>query len=43
MRILKIIDKSQSVNEKPISVAKIVSAGIYTMKKEIPSKKVVKK
>jgi hypothetical protein len=31
------------VNERPINVAKIVGAGIYTMKKEIITKKVVKK
>ena len=34
MRILKIIDKTQTVNERPVEVAKIVDAGVYTTKRE---------
>lgn len=31
MRVFKLIDKGDAVNERPVNVAKIVSAGDYNM------------
>jgi hypothetical protein len=41
MRAIKVIDKMENVNERPIRVAKITDAGVYTMKQKpmIPKKK----
>jgi len=35
MRIIKIIDKLQCVNERPTSQVRIVDGGVYTLKKEL--------
>ena len=35
MRVIKVIDKMDTVNEKPVKVAKIKSAGTYSLKKDI--------